>query len=167
MNKNELENLKKNFEKNQKMIDYCDINIKRCQTNDDYANQKLLQNIFDSPISKEVLASYQIDFSKIINLISKLITNLLNDLYLLPYSVKCICKIILLLTKKKFKNIKEIKINSFMAKFFIDKLFVPIFENPGLGANIDNIIISGTTKHNAATLRGNDLLPLGMRSSYP
>ena len=152
MNKNELENLKKKFENNQQMIDYCDLNIKRCQTNDDYANQKLLQNIFDSPISKEVLASYQIDFSKIVNLINKLFENLLNDLYLLPYSVKCICKIILLLIKNKFKDINETEINSFMAKFFFDKLFAPIFENPGLGASIDNIIISGSTKHNASII---------------
>ena len=152
LTKSELENQINLLEKNKKMVDYCNINIKRSQGDDDYANQKLLQNIFDSPISKEVLASYQIDFSKIINLINKLIQNLLNDLYLLPYSVKCICKIILLLIKKKFKNIKETEINSFMAKFFIDKLFAPIFENPGLGANIDNIIISGTTKHNAAII---------------
>ena len=152
LTKSELENQKKTFEKNVQMSDYCDLNIKRCQKVDEYANQKLLQNIFDSPISKEVLASYQIDFSKIINLINKLLENLLNDLYLLPYSVKCICKIILLLTKKKFKNIKETEINSFMSKFFFDKLFAPIFENPGLGASIDNIIISGTTKHNASII---------------
>ena len=152
LTKNELENQIKIFDKNEKMVDYCNINIRRSQNDDDYGNQKLLQNIFDSPISKEVLASYQIDFSKIINLINKLIENLLNDLYLLPYSVKCICKIILLLAKKKFKDIKEVEINSFMAKFFIDKLFAPIFENPGLGASIDNIIISGTTKHNAAII---------------
>ena len=152
LTKSELENQKKIFEKNKKMIDYCDLNIKKSQTDEEYSNQKLLQNIFESPISKEVLASYQIDFSKIINLINKLIENLLNDLYLLPYSVKCICKIILLLTKKKFKNIKEIEINSFMAKFFVNKLLAPIFENPGLGANIDNIIISGATKHNASII---------------
>ena len=152
LTKSELENQLKIFENNKLMTDYCDLNIKRIQTDDEYANQKLLQNIFDSPISKEVLASYQIEFSKIINLINKLIQNLLNDLYLLPYSVKCICKIILLLAKKKFKDIKDVEVNSFMAKFFIDKLFAPIFENPGLGASIDNIIISGTTKHNAAII---------------
>ena len=152
LTKNELENQIKLFENNKLMIDYCDLNIRRSKSDDEYVNQKLLQNIFDSPISKEVLASYQIEFSKIINLINKLIDNLLNDLYLLPYSVKCICKIILLLAKKKFKDIKEVEINSFMAKFFIDKLFAPIFENPGLGASIDNIIISGTTKHNAAII---------------
>ena len=76
------------------MVDYCDYNIKISSKDDSYGNQKLLQNIFDSPISKEVLASYHIEFSKIINLVNKLIQNLLNDLYLLPYSVKCICKII-------------------------------------------------------------------------
>ena len=152
LTKNELENQKKMFENNKQMNDYYDFNIKRAHNEDEYGNQKLLQNIFDSPISKEVLASYQIDFSKIINLINKLFQNLLNDLYLLPYSVKCICKIILLLTQKKFKNIKEAEINSFMAKFFFDKLLAPIFENPSLGASIDNIIISGTTKHNAAII---------------
>ena len=55
----------------------------------------------------------------------------------------------LLLIKKKFKNINETKINSFIAKFFFNKLFSPIFENPGLGASIDDLIISETTKHNA------------------
>ena len=123
------------------LIYYLDSNIKRSEKNDDYANEKLLQNIFESPISKEVLASYQIDFSKILNLINKLFENLLNDLYLLPYSVKCICKIILLLIKKKFKDVNEAEINSFIAKFFFDKLFAPIFENPGLGASIVQVLV--------------------------
>ena len=152
LTKTELENQKKLFENNKRMIDYCDFNLEKCQKDEEYANQKLLQNIFDSPISKEVLASYQIDFSKIVNIINKLLENLLNDLYLLPYSVKCVCKIILLLIKKKFKNIKEMEINSFLARFFFDKLFAPIFENPSLGASIDNLIISGTTKRNASII---------------
>ena len=149
LTKNELENKKKFYENNKNMVDYCDYNIKISSKDDSYGNQKLLQNIFDSPISKEVLASYHIEFSKIINLVNKLIQNLLNDLYLLPYSVKCICKIIFLLIEKKFKNISETKKNAFIAKFFFNKLFSPIFENPGLGASIDDLIISETTKHNA------------------
>ena len=152
LTKSELINQQKTFEKDKRMFDYYDLIIKNCQGDMEYSNEKLLQNVFDSPISKEVLASYQIDFSKIINLINKLFKNLLNDLYLLPYSVKCICKIILLLIKKKFKDIKEIEINAFLAKFFVDKLFAPIFENPALGATIDNIIISGATKHNASII---------------
>ena len=152
LNKNELESKKKLYENNKSMIDYCDFNIKNCEKDDNFGNQKLLQNIFDSPISKEVLASYQIEFSKIINLINKLIQNLLNDLYLLPYSVKCICKIIYLLINKKFNNIGVTQKNSFIAKFFFNKLFAPIFENPGLGASIDDIIISETTRHNATII---------------
>ena len=150
--KSELENKKQSFENDKNMKEYCDFNIKKCEKDDSYGNQKLLQNIFDSPISKEVLASYQIEFSKIINLINKLIQNLLNDLYLLPYSVKCICKIIFLLINKKFKNISEAQKNAFIAKFFFNKLFAPIFENPGLGASVDDIIISETTKHNATII---------------
>ena len=150
--KSELESKKQSFENDKNMMDYCDYNIKKGEKDDSYANQKLLQNIFDSPISKEVLASYQIEFSKIINLINKLIQNLLNDLYLLPYSVKCICKIIFLLINKKFNNISEVQKNAFIAKFFFNKLFAPIFENPGLGASIDDLIISETTKHNATII---------------
>ena len=153
LTKSELETKKNNTSENeQKMIDYYDFNIKNCEKDDSYGNQKLLQNIFDSPISKEVLASYQIEFSKIINTINKLIENLLQDLYLLPYSVKCICKIIFLLLNKKFGNIGEVQRNAFIAKFFFNKLFAPIFENPGLGASIDEIIISETTKHNATII---------------
>jgi hypothetical protein len=153
LTKSELETKKNNTSENeQKMIDYYDFNIKNCEKDDSYGNQKLLQNIFDSPISKEVLASYQIEFSKIINTINKLIENLLQDLYLLPYSVKCVCKIIFLLLNKKFGNIGEVQRNAFIAKFFFNKLFAPIFENPGLGASIDEIIISETTKHNATII---------------
>ena len=153
LTKSELETKKNNTTENeQKMIDYYDFNIKNCEKDDSYGNQKLLQNIFDSPISKEVLASYQIEFSKIINTINKLIENLLQDLYLLPYSVKCVCKIIFLLLNKKFGNIGEAQRNAFIAKFFFNKLFAPIFENPGLGASIDEIIISETTKHNATII---------------
>ena len=153
LTKSELETKKNNTSENeQKMIDYYDFNIKNCEKDDSYGNQKLLQNIFDSPISKEVLASYQIEFSKIINTINKLIENLFQDLYLLPYSVKCVCKIIFLLLNKKFGNIGEVQRNAFIAKFFFNKLFAPIFENPGLGASIDEIIISETTKHNATII---------------
>ena len=153
LTKSELETKKNNTTENeQKMIDYYDFNIKNCEKDDSYGNQKLLQNIFDSPISKEVLASYQIEFSKIINTINKLIENLLQDLYLLPYSVKCVCKIIFLLLNKKFGKIGEAQRNAFIAKFFFNKLFAPIFENPGLGASIDEIIISETTKHNATII---------------
>ena len=153
LTKSELETKKNNTSENEKkMIDYYDFNIKNCEKDDSYGNQKLLQNIFDSPISKEVLASYQIEFSKIINTINKLIENLLQDLYLLPYSVKCVCKIIFLLLNKKFGNIGEAQRNAFIAKFFFNKLFAPIFENPGLGASIDEIIISETTKHNATII---------------
>jgi hypothetical protein len=46
----------------------------------------------------------------------------------------------------------QVQKNAFIAKFFFNKLFAPIFENPGLGASIDDIIISETTKHNATII---------------
>ena len=55
--KSELESKKQSFENDKNMMDYCDYNIKKGEKDDSYANQKLLQNIFDSPISKEVFVS--------------------------------------------------------------------------------------------------------------
>ena len=80
--------------------------------------------------------------------IIKLFINLNNNIYLIPYSVKCICKIILILLKKKFPNINIIEQNTFISKFFFCKLFLPIFKNPGFEALINNFIISGTTIYN-------------------
>ena len=98
--------------------------------------------------SSEILALYTLDFYKVINIIDELFNNLINNIYLIPYSVKCICKIILSLAKKENPNINIIEQNILLSKFFFHKLFLPIFRNPGYEALINNFIISDTTIHN-------------------
>jgi hypothetical protein len=39
-------------------------------------------------------------------------------MHLIPYSIKCICKIISILIKKKFNDISEIEENAYIGKFF-------------------------------------------------
>ncbi len=55
-----------------------------------FSNETFLKNVFESAQSKEILASYQIDFTKTIKILDEFLKTLLKNLYLLPYSVKCI-----------------------------------------------------------------------------
>ena len=147
--KDELQKKLKDYENNKGMKEYLNIQIKNYNKNPTFfSNEKFLTNVYESTVSSEVLALYQIDFFKVVKILDELFINLMKNIYLIPYSVKCICKIILLLIKKKFPNINTIEQNILLSKFFFCKLFLPIFRNPGFGALINNFIISGTTIHN-------------------
>ena len=140
--------LSKNQE-NKIMNDFLSSQSQACMDNPNiFSNETLLKNVFQLEHSKEILASYQIDFTKTIKILDEFLKSLFNYLYLLPYSVKCICKIIILMIRRKFKDWKIVEQNAFISKFFFHKLFSPILENPGIRALINNFIISGVTRHN-------------------
>ena len=134
---------------NKNMKDYCNNQLIICEKEDNnkyyYSNSKLMEKLYQVNSSEEVLIIYQRDFLQIIDFIEQILTNLKNNLYLLPYSVKCLCKIISILIKKKFENINEIQKNSFIAAFLFKQLIIPILSNPANGVLINNFIISRTT----------------------
>ena len=134
---------------NQGMIEYCNKLIKNFKNDEKiYSNEKFLENIFNSISHQEVLALYQIDFFKVLKIIEQLFNSLTNNIYLIPYSVKCICKIISILAKKKYKNLSTISHNILLSKFFFSKLLFPALKNPKYGSFINNFIISGNTIDN-------------------
>ena len=149
MKKEELESRIEKNKENEGMKEYLTIQL-NCFTNNysKFSNQQLIQKIFNSSVSNDILPLYQIDFFKVIKILDELFHNLMKNIYLIPYSVKCFCKIISVLIRKKFPNITMIQHNALISKFFFSKLFLPIFRNPGFGALINNFIISGTTIHN-------------------
>ena len=99
------------------MKEYCNIQLKNYDNNpNNFSNERFLNNVYESTVSSEVLALYQIDFFKVVKILDELFNNLMNNIYLIPYSVKCICKIILLLAKKKFPNINSIEQNILISK---------------------------------------------------
>ncbi len=102
----------------------------------------------DDNLCQQVLSEYEKNFDKAIEIINDIFKSLLNHLYLLPYSIKCICKIIFSLIQKKNKRLNIFHQYAFISKFFFEKLFDPIFQNPGLGSLISNFIISTTTIKN-------------------
>ena len=98
------------------------------------------------------MALYQLDFYKVIKIIDELFNSLLNNMYLIPYSLKCICKILSILLKKKFKHLSKIEHNIILSKFFFNKLFLPAFKDPRFSSFINNFIISGVTLQNLETI---------------
>ena len=127
--KEELQKKMKEYEGNKGMKEYCNIQIKNSQRDPKiFSNEKFLNNVLVSDSSSEILALYQIDFFKVIKIIDELFNNLINNIYLIPYSVKCICKIILLLIKKKNPNINIIEQNILLSRFFFLNYFCLFLE---------------------------------------
>ena len=148
-NKEEYRKIMDKTEKNKKMKDFFMSQYQTVMENPTiFSNETFLKNLFECPASKEILASYQIDFMKVIKILDSFLKSLMKYLYLLPYSVKCVCKMIILMIRKKFSDLSIVEQNAYISKFFFHKLFAPIFENPGVGALINNFIISGITQNN-------------------
>ena len=65
----------------------------------------------------------------------------MDNIEIIPTSLKCISKIIYILIKKKFPNIKEFEQNAFVGQFLFINLLIPIFLEP-IKISINNFIIS-------------------------
>ena len=141
--------VEENYINNKHMKDYCFNQITNCERikNNElyYSNSKLMEKLYQVKSSEEILYFYQSDFLQIMDFIEQILTNLKNNLYLLPYSVKCLCKIISILIQKKFPNINATQKNAFIADFLFKQLLIPILRNPATGVLINNFIISKTT----------------------
>ena len=149
MNRELLEQLINEKESDYKVYEYLVLQLRRIGDDKDiYSNKKFIEKASKSELSKEIWESYQNDFINIITFIDKLIDKLNDNLHFLPYSIKCLCKIISILIRKKFPRITAVEENAFISQFFFYNLLVPIFNDPSTGVLINNFIISGNTIHN-------------------
>ena len=109
-------------EKNNAMKDYIMKQLNEYKNNDSlYANTEFLDNVYKSKESTEVLALYQSNFSIVIELINQLFFQLINNISIIPNSIRYLCKIISILLKKQFPTITAVELNAFVAEFFIEK----------------------------------------------
>ena len=149
MNSDYFQKLILSNKSNKKLIEYLLYHMSESDKKKNiYIPEIFLHKNIEDNIYQETLNEYTKNFDKIKNVIDELFKNLLNTLYLLPYSIKCICKIIFSLIKKQFQRLNGFQQYAFISKFFFEKLFNPIFQNPGLGALINTFIISTTTIKN-------------------
>ena len=125
------------------MKDYLNSKINEIKSNPNiYSNNILLNDIYKSEQSYMIFRFYIQSFMKIIDIINMILDNLINKSKLLPYYVKCLCKIISILIKKKYPNASKIQQASFLAKFFFEKLLFPIFKDPSIMIFINECVIS-------------------------
>ena len=135
--------------KDRKIYEYLLLQYNKMEDVNIYSNKNFKQKAYETKdLSNEILQSYQHDFIRITTFIEEILDKLVKNFHFLPYSVKCLCKIISVLIRKKFPNITTVEENAFISQFFFYNLFVPIFNNPSTGALINNFIISGNTTHN-------------------
>ena len=121
--------------------------------NNKYDNEDFLNELDqDEKIKKK----YMDNFYRVIETINIIFSSMKENLYLLPYSIKCLCKIIFILIKKKFPNINILEQNNFIGKLFFGKLFMPYFLYPAYEALITNFLISKKTTNNLEVI--NDIL---------
>ena len=149
INVEDLKELKDKYKDNNVILGYLLYHIGIIENKKEiYKPEIFIKKDSDDNLNIQVLNEYQRIYDNTTNLINELFKNLLNNLYLLPYSIKCICKIIFCIVQQKFKKLNLFHQYALMAKFFFGKLFNPIFQNPGLGSLINTFIISTTTIKN-------------------
>ena len=136
-------------ETNESMFDLYSYQLKNLALNQFlYSNQNLLINMNKYKISDKLLYIYQNNFMRVVNFLDLILEKILKNFHLLPYSIKCFCKIISFLISRKFPNISKSEKIIFISKFFFGRLLIPILRNPGIEAFIDNIIIDENTLNN-------------------
>ena len=129
-------------------INYLKNNIIKTSANS-YDTKTFFKNINNN---KDLLNLYENYFYKISYYFDIILNNLLNNLNILPYQIKCICKIISKLIEKQFPNAQKFQKNEFISKFFFYNLFSPMFLNPGYITLISDFVISKTQVNNLSII---------------
>ena len=94
-----------------------------------YSNISLLEIMKDKDFQEnksQIVIKYKENFLFIKNKIDTLIQSLINKIEIIPYTIRCICKIISLLLQEKFPFLFVYLRNSFLGKFFFDKCIIPV-----------------------------------------
>ena len=149
-----LEELKKVYNLNEEyqekdikeeMKVYINFHIKNSEMNEEmFKNDEFFISVGKSQLAQDILSIYQNMFIGLIEIIDKLLKNLLDNIDLIPYPIKAISKIIILLAKKKFPQITVIELNIFLSNFFLNQLLCNMLNNPSLLLLINNIISENT-----------------------
>ena len=98
--------------------------------------------------SEILLYLYHKIFTGVTHFINSILDKIIENFNLIPYSIKCFCKIISMIVEIKFPNITKSEKIIFLAKFFFGRLLIPILKNPGIEAFINSLIISENTLNN-------------------
>jgi len=114
-----------------------------------FTNFKFLEHLSNyAPEAHKVLFIYKKNFEKIKFFIDKLFSNLIENDSIIPYVIKCICKMIDVLITKKFPKIGFHEKNSFIGEFLFGKLIMQLLTNPDYNGIYFYSVISMNTRKN-------------------
>ena len=121
--------------------------IKKCESNQNYfSGERVINLIYSMNDPLKVFNYYKESFIKIVDLIDILLENLLINSKSIPYYIKCIFKIIVILIHKKFSECNKIELYFYASKFFFYKLLFISFEDPALYTLMNEYLILGEIK---------------------
>lgn len=130
-NKKIMEDKKGKSGENKEIFEFLEKQISNVKNNEEkYSDKIILQNNTEEKVLEKLIQNAK----KIEELLKLLMTNLLENLTSIPYTIKCICKMIDILIEKKFKKLNT-KLSQFdqmmyCLTFFFDTLIIPILSNP-------------------------------------
>ena len=128
-NKEELEKKKLEYENNE-LKNFIQKKIEEVTKDPHiYLNENFFENIYIYE-GQEIMKYYSKSFLQVIDIINTLFDNLLKNVDSVPYSIKCLCKIISILIKQKFPKITFIQHTRFLSHFFFVNLIFPTLINP-------------------------------------
>ena len=119
------------------------------EDNDIFSNKGLLE-VLKEPLFQEhrkaIIKKYKSNFLFIQKTIDYFIQSLIDKISSIPYTVRCICRIIYLLISKKFPRLPKYLKNSFVGKFIFEKSIFPVLnlENKNI---IESKIFGNGTKN--------------------
>ena len=112
-------------------------------------SNKGLKEILNEPsfqkYRNQIMIKYKQNFLFIQKKVDEIIQSLIDKINLIPYPVRCICKLIFFLISKRFPLLSKYLRNSFIGKFIFNKCIFPFLSLENKNA-VENNIFSINTK---------------------
>ena len=139
-----------NQEKNEELKQFYLYELEQITNDPDiFSNRGLLEIMKENDFKenrREIIIKYKTNFLFIKNKIDNLIQSLINKIETIPYTVRCICKVISLLLHQKFPLLFNYLRNSFIGKFIFDKCIFPVLNLQNKNVLEPRILSSNTKK---------------------
>lgn len=149
LNKNELQDIIKKHSNNEYIQNYLKKQLDLLTKDENlFSNIKFFEHLQILKDSEKILYYYQRNFNIVRDIIMKIYQKLKDTKHLIPYSIKCLCRIIYNLIKLKFPKLKDIEIDKYIKIFIFNIILEQFILSSDYSIIITSTIISPETKHN-------------------
>lgn len=113
------------------IYEYLNSKIPICEKDDKiFSNERLLIFFLKYKKPEGLIILYQHQFMIVKEFIEKIFKNILDNIHIIPYPIKYLCRIISEFIRQKFPSISIHDKNAFIGKFFFGKLLIPFLLDP-------------------------------------